>query len=190
MTLVTLVCFLWAKGWKAAPRFHSTVLYMISANVLYFVFTTNYLLWAFVPDVPLYPIFNELLYTLIVFPCSVVLFLKGCPEEKGLPVWHYLKWVAFFAVPEALYAYTGHIAYGHGWSWGWSAAFDLMMFPMLWLHSRRPVLAYILSVGITTLLLYLFRVPLAGLMDFGGATTGGPDWLTLTSPLSSWFYEG
>ncbi|WP_218094927.1 CBO0543 family protein [Paenibacillus solanacearum] len=147
-------------AWKQASRFHATVLYMVAGNLLYFFLTTDYLLWAFVPDLHLIPVFTELLYTFIVFPCTVILFLSGFPDRRKEQVWRYSKWVALYAVMEAIYAWSGRIVYDHGWSWWCSFAFDVMMFPMLLLHSKKPGIAYVLSAFIIAALLLMFRVPI------------------------------
>lgn len=157
---ISLFALFRSGAWKQAGRLHSTVLYMIVGNLLYLFLTSGYLLWAFVPDLRILPAITELLYTFIVFPCTVLQFLAGYPESKKEQVQRYIKWVVVYALMEALYVWTGRIVYAHGWSWWWSLGFDLMMFPMLLLHSRKPGTAYVVSVFIIIALLLMFRVPL------------------------------
>lgn len=72
----------------------------------------------------------------------------------------YMKWVGIYALMEAIYAWSGRIVYAHGWGWWWSLGFDLMMFPMLLLHCRKPGTAYVVSAFIIVALLLIFRVPI------------------------------
>jgi len=119
-------------------------------------------LWSFVPDIPMLRLSCELVYSLLVFPLSVLMFLNNYPENGGRSkeLLHYLRWIGYFAGTELLFAWMNRIEYGNGWSWYCSVLFDTMMFPMLRLHSRRPVVAYVCSVFIVIGLLLVFRVPL------------------------------
>ncbi|MCZ8513445.1 hypothetical protein O9H85_13595 [Paenibacillus filicis] len=140
------------------------MLYMVSGNLLYFVLTSRYELWAFEPDFPIYPVLNEMFYTLIVFPCTALLFLHHFPERRMGRTKRYVKWIAIYAAVELLFAMTGRIVYDHGWNWYWSFAFDCMMFPMLRLHYIRAGYAYAVSAVIIVILLLWFKVPLQNVM--------------------------
>jgi len=148
------------RAWRGFSVFHTTVLYMMVCNLLYWFLTDDYLLWAFVPDLIPNGVITELIYMLIVFPCTVVLFLSSFPNQKKGRWKHYALWVAIYGVSEFVYSVTGRIMYDHGWSCWVSLAFDCLMFPMLRLHSTRPGIAYIVSVFCAVGLMLLFRVPL------------------------------
>lgn len=141
-------------------QYHPTVLYIIIGSLLYFVLTYGYFLWTFVPDVPSSVVFTELLYTFVVFPCTVILFLHHFPGARSEKLKRYGKWIAIYALVELSYCYTNRITYDHGWNWAWSVGFDAMMFTMLRLHSVKPVAAYLLSVVIIAALVLWFKVPL------------------------------
>jgi hypothetical protein len=55
---------------------------------------------------------------------------------------------------------VGEIIHSNGWSLGWSFLFDFIMFPMLRLHHKYPLIAYILSVPIAIFFIFLFDVPI------------------------------
>lgn len=146
--------------WRFGALYHSTILYMLVCNLLYLVLTADHFLWAFVPDVHRYPILTELLYTFVVFPCTVILFLRGYPDRGLKVLLHYVKWVSIYGVVELVYFYTGRIEYAHGWNWYWSVGFDCVMFPMLRLHHKKPLTAYVMSLPFIVLLMIWFEVPL------------------------------
>ncbi|MEK8126807.1 CBO0543 family protein [Paenibacillus filicis] len=160
---LTLICFFRSRCWILSARYHTTAIYMILGSLLYLILTAGYLLWSFVPDTPMQRLTCELLYSLFIFPLTTLMFLNGYPEEKGLIAQfaHLLKWVGLYGGTELVLMWTNRIQYGHGWSWYSSVVFDLMMFPMLRLHSRRPLVAYVCSVPIIIGLMLVFRVPFA-----------------------------
>ncbi|WP_159881610.1 CBO0543 family protein [Paenibacillus puerhi] len=161
MTGLTVICFFRSKRWRQSGRYHSTALYIMLGSLLYIVLTAGYVLWSFVPDIPMLRLTCELFYSLLVFPLTALMFLNGYPEGLGRVRVHYLKWIGCYAGIELVLMWTGRIEYGNGWNWYCSVLFDFMMFPMLRLHSRRPLVAYACSVPIIIGLLLLFRVPLS-----------------------------
>ena len=60
---------------------------------------------------------------------------------------------------ELIMFFSGLCVYSHGWTYTWSIVFASLMIPMLVLHYKRPLWAYILSVPITVFLLLWFEVP-------------------------------
>lgn len=140
---------------------HSTILFMIAGNLLHLFFSNDYMVWYFVPDTPIYPAHTELIYTFIIFPASVLLFFHGYPKTGwGKQIVYLVWWVIIYSAVEWVLSETGRIIYDHGWSWLWSTLFDCMMFPMLLLHQRNPLLAYGMSILIVVALVYGFRVPM------------------------------
>ncbi|OXM84253.1 hypothetical protein CF651_20930 [Paenibacillus rigui] len=135
---------------------------MISGNLLHLFFSSQYMVWYFVPDNAAYPVHTELVYTFIIFPATVLLFLDRYPKSGKWKQLIYLAWwVLIYSACEWVLSETGRIVYDHDWSWAWSTIFDCMMFPMLLLHHRNPILAYGLSVLIVVALVYGFHVPMS-----------------------------
>lgn len=148
------VC-LWAD-WKRWKEFLPTIYYMASMSLLYqYIAHNTYHLWSNERNIPNYLITDNL-YSFIVFPCTVMLFLSNYPSRPKAVFLHYLKWVAIYSVMEWIGNKAGFMDYHHGWTWMWSLLFLCVMFPMLRLHHLRPLWAIALSAIIITVLLVIF----------------------------------
>ncbi|TLS51437.1 hypothetical protein FE782_15105 [Paenibacillus antri] len=156
---VTFASMLWGN-WANWRKYLPTILYMPLCNLLYFYLTSDHRLWKLVPDVLLSQKGVDLLYLFIVYPPTVVLFLSNYPNERQRQIVHLLKWVFLYAGVEWIGHQTGRIVYDNGWNFGWSVFFLLFMFPMLYLHHKKPILAYGLSVLWVVFYVIVFQVPL------------------------------
>lgn len=140
-------------------KYHTTILYMSLLNLLYLFLTIGFPLWRIQPDFGLpFPI-TSMMYTFIIFPCTVMLFLSRYPASLKRQVLHHIKWIMIYFGVEWVGSFTNRITYDHDWNLGWSFLFVVMMFPMLRLHHKRPLLTYLLSMAIVILILYVFKVP-------------------------------
>ncbi|MFD2923093.1 CBO0543 family protein [Halobacillus naozhouensis] len=159
-----LAAWRWAD-WSRFREFHATMLYMPAMDLLYFYFTHDYLLWTVQSHFGIPHTGVALLYTFIVFPCTVILFLSNYPNKLGRQIIHVGKWVILYIGTEWIGHLAGAIHYNNGWALGWSFLFVIVMFPMLFLHYKRPFLAYLASVIIIIFLINWFDVPWASLHE-------------------------
>jgi hypothetical protein len=161
--LITVCSLLAAWRWADWSRFHSflaTILYMTAMDLLYFFLATDYPLWIVKSDIGMMTKSEvALLYAFIVFPCTAMLFLSNYPDTIRKQFLHIGKWIIIYISVEWLGFKLGVIYYEHGWTIGWSLLFLIVMFPMLRLHFKRPVLAYIASIFVIIFLLNWFDVP-------------------------------
>jgi hypothetical protein len=160
---ILTIFFVWKqKVYKEWSKYHATMLYFPICDLTYNFICTNYWLWKFDNDVLLPHTILELVHFFITFPGTVLLFLAQYPEKKAIQrkITYYLTWIGIYFVGEWLLLQVGGIIHSNGWSLGWSFFFDLIMFPMLRLHYKHPLIAYILSVPIATFFIYLFDVPI------------------------------
>lgn len=160
--LITIIMIIsvWLRGdWRNWEKYHAVMLYFALGNLAYNFLTANYFLWRLDADYLSNHTLTEMLYTFIVFPGTALLFIGNFPKEKTKIVRHYIFWVVIYAGIEWIMTITQHIEYQYGWSWAWSAAFDVVMFPMLWLFYKKPLLTYIISFPIAIFLIWLFDVP-------------------------------
>ncbi len=148
----------WAD-WSRFREFHATMIYMPAMDLLYFYFTNDYPLWTVQSHLGLPYTGIALLYTFIVFPCTVILFLSNYPDTVRKQILHVGKWVMIYVGIEWIWLLLRFIKYDNGWSLGWSFLFVIVMFPMLLLHYKRPFPAYIASLIIIIFLIYWFDVP-------------------------------
>ncbi|WP_309119193.1 CBO0543 family protein [Paenibacillus sp.] len=156
---VAFASVLWGN-WGNWRKYLPTILYMPASNLLYFYLTSDHRLWKLVPDFLLSQKGVDLLYLFIVYPSTVVLFLSNYPGGRRRQIVHLLKWVFLYAGVEWIGLQTGRIVYDNGWNFGWSVFFLLFMFPMLYLHHAKPIVAYGVSVFWVVFYVVVFQVPL------------------------------
>ncbi|GMA60417.1 hypothetical protein GCM10025859_08570 [Alicyclobacillus fastidiosus] len=137
------------------------MLYAVGVSLLYEFLTVNYPIWVFsdfwLPSHTL----NSLIVTLIGIPLSVLIFLSRFPEHSiRKQIIHVLWWVLLYAAIELFWVIIGLFHYYHGWTFWWSVLFDCIMFPMVRLHYKRPLLAFAISIPIVITFMVVFHVPI------------------------------
>ena len=130
-------------------------------GLLYEYLTRDNTMWYFYPDF----LFNEkmivIIYALVTMPLSVLIFLSRYPQTSKKQLIYLTKWVFIYVFVETILLSFGRILYQHGWSLFHSLLFDMMMFPMLILHHKKPLWAYLVSIVIVFLLMHWFDVPMS-----------------------------
>lgn len=150
----------WKWGnWREWEKYHTTMLYFALGNLLYNFLAANHFLWRLDADFLSNHTLTEVIYTIIIFPGTALLFLCNMPKTRNKQILHFTTWIAIYVAWEYMLLLTSGIKYQYGWTLGWSAAFDTFMFPMLLLHHKKPLLAYIISIPIGVFLLWYFDVP-------------------------------
>ncbi|WP_430734291.1 CBO0543 family protein [Fodinisporobacter ferrooxydans] len=160
-----MLIVVWRWGdWRHWEKYQSTALYFIATDLLYNFLTYNHSLWLYHPAhpviVPTHTL-NNLMVTLIFFPCTVILYLSRYPAGLGKQVVYILFWIGMYLSVEAVFHfYLGIFSYHNGWNYGWSILFNFVMFPMLRLHYKKPLWAYALSVVTIVSLMLIFQIPI------------------------------
>ena len=160
ISLIAIVFVWWRGDWQQWRIYHPTMMYFALGNLTYNLLCTNYLLWELNPDFLSNHSLTEMLYTFIVFPATSLMFLSHYPEEgKNKKFFHYVTWISIYGGVEFIYVLTDRIIYQFGWHLGWSVLFDAIMFPMLRLFHKKPLIAYPISILIAVFWIMLFDVP-------------------------------
>lgn len=152
----------WRWGdWRNWEKYHSTMLYMVVFSLLYDVLTYNYSLWIFGDFFLPTHTLNSLAVTFIGFPCSVLIFLSRFPEHSIIKKVTYVAlWAILYLAIEYFFLVIDLFYYDNGWNIWWSALLDVTLFPMLLLHHKKPLLAYLIGVPIIIFYLLVFNVPI------------------------------
>jgi hypothetical protein len=152
----------WRWGdWRQWKQYHTSMLFIASAGFLYEYLTKDYILWVFHPDFLYNHSVTVIVYAVLTMPLSVLIFLSRYPASSLKKQLFYIaEWVSIYAVFEWILQIAGGISYKNGWNFWHSVLFDLMMFPMLRLHHKKPLMAYGLSLIIIIFLMWYFKVPL------------------------------
>jgi hypothetical protein len=159
ITLMTILAVWIRRDYRNWKEYHTTMLYIAVGNLMYNFLAANHLLWKFNPDILSNHTLSEVFYTCIVFPGTALMFLSKYPNTTKRIILHYITWIGVYVGFEIVFLYFNKIYYQFGWHLGWSALFDCIMFPMLRLFYKKPLLAYVLSVPIAVFFIWYFDVP-------------------------------
>ncbi|WP_166242629.1 CBO0543 family protein [Paenibacillus turpanensis] len=151
------------KAFSKWRQFHATLLYIIACDLLYHYFCGGYPLWVYHPD-SLMPMQygTDLIYTFFFLPLTALLFLVRFPPHENTftkKLLYVLIWMGIYYAWEWTFFTFKRITYDNGWVLPWSIAFYAMMFPMLIIHHKKPLLAYPLSAAAIVFWIVLFKVP-------------------------------
>ncbi|WP_311198900.1 CBO0543 family protein [Paenibacillus hexagrammi] len=136
------------------------MLFAALSNALYEIICYRYQLWQMEPNGLPVAMIPMLLLILIGMPLSTWVYLSNYPTQTGF--FKQGSYIAFFTLIfvllELISVQLGSITYHNGWNLCWSFVFDLIMFIMLRVHHRHPLVGLVFSVIYTGLLLILFDV--------------------------------
>ncbi|MCI3919666.1 hypothetical protein MO973_05390 [Paenibacillus sp. TRM 82003] len=145
--------------WKRWQAFYPTLLYIVVCNLFYNYIVKEQHLWKF--ESPWFPFPHEVMdviYSFIINPAMTYLFLSYHPTTGWVRKSAYwLGWTVVFSLIETLQFLTDHIVYYRGWSIPWTVFFYTLMFPMLYLHYRKPIIALLLSIPATLGYMWIFN---------------------------------
>ncbi|EKD94439.1 MAG: hypothetical protein ACD_26C00049G0001 [uncultured bacterium] len=149
------IFFVWRRGdWRNWTKYYPTVLFMIVISLLENVITTNHHLWMMINSPSnTSTLANSLYVTFTTFPATVLLYLSNYPQKNHHKVCYMLLWVLIYSVLEYGFGLLEFYSYANGWSLGWSIIFNCFMFPILQLHHKNSLLAWLCS-GIIILFIW------------------------------------
>lgn len=152
----------WKWGdWRNWEKYYPTILFMIIGNFLYNLLTYNHPMWLYEEALLPNHTIIEMVHSFVVFPVTVLVFLPHFPENNLLKkIVYILRWEAIFITVEWILSRLELFSYHNGWSIGWSVLFNVVMFTLLRIHFKRPLLAWIISVFIVLFFMILFNVPI------------------------------
>ena len=126
--------------------------------MLYNFVYKDHLLWELQAIILRSHTLGEILYTLVVFPLTALIFLTQYPDTIKGKILRNIKFIAIYIIIEVILDRYGEIVYGYGWNIWWSLAWDCMMFPIWVLHYKKPLIAYGVSLVVVVIVLLLFPV--------------------------------
>ncbi|MDT8858737.1 hypothetical protein N0O92_00750 [Alkalihalobacillus sp. MEB130] len=153
-----IVAYFWGD-WRNWEKYHTTLLFFALGNLVYNFLTANYFLWRMDADFISNHTLTEILYTFTVFPATGLLFLGNYPKTGFKQILHTLQWIAIYGIWEYVFTLTGNIKYQYGWTLGWSIVALFIMFPLLRLHHKHPLVAYVLFGLVCVGFIWLFDIP-------------------------------
>jgi hypothetical protein len=154
ITVVILLTWRYAD-WKNWKQHESTMLLFSFGNLVYnFVYHDHYL-WKMKPDITNYSVM-EIILTVTVFPLTALLLLSGFPSDLKSRLMRISKFILIYFTAEVILLKFNKIEYDYGWNIWWSLGWDCIMFPILAIHHKKPLLAFLLSAILFFLMNWLF----------------------------------
>lgn len=148
LTSFILAAIKWGD-WKNWKRYYPTFLFFIIGDLLYQFLLYNKSMWVFHPsfDQALLPNHTiiSLVKMLIRYGATVLIFLGHLPAGKYKRMIWILFWAAIYLAIEIAAMKAGIISHHNGWNIYWSLYLDIVIFLVISIHYKNPVLAWILS---------------------------------------------
>lgn len=149
--------------WTDFNKYYPTLLFFISVDLLSQFLLFDFTLWEFNPAGRIDEWFH-LNHTLIAlakmaiqYPVTIALFLGYLtPKNQFFLV---VLCSSIYALNEWIAQQLGVLTYHNGWHFGWDIAFNLLMFSILLLHYKKPLVAWILCIPIIIGIWEIFRIP-------------------------------
>jgi hypothetical protein len=135
---------------------------MVIGNLLYSYTFNEYPMWKFhhTFEQAILPttMSINLLKTFTSFPLLTLIFLSNYPEGRKIigKLTYVTIWTMLFIGIELISYVLGMISYHNGWNIWWSVMFNFMMFSLLALHYKKPLIALFISLIYITILCRIF----------------------------------
>lgn len=151
-------------SWKDSYKYYSTVLYYCVMNLLFDFLYYNHTLFAYKgASKYLNHTIISVTFCFVIMPIAVVIFLQRFPTQRGKRGLYMLSWASLFLILEYIFFRKGMFIYGNGWNLLHSFWFNIMMFTLLILHYKRPLLTLALSLLCIIVFIFLFPIPFSSL---------------------------
>ncbi|MCA1031552.1 hypothetical protein LCL95_11005 [Bacillus timonensis] len=154
LTLFAVFAAIKHAKWNRWREYFPTIYYASFFNVYYqYISFSMKKLWEL--KQPFISAFiTDALYTFILFPCLIMVFLSNYPNEKHKVFLRYVKWIVISLLIEIIAIKLGYIQFKNGWSLAWEFFFYPVMYIMIRLHHKRPLLA----LGVSGIIVLFFLI--------------------------------
>ncbi|MFX3624450.1 MAG: CBO0543 family protein [Ectobacillus sp.] len=150
----------WCFGdWRNFNKYYPTILYLMVGDLLYNFLNADKLLWRYHGNIPPNHTLITILIMIVSYSATVLIYLSRFPKTRGKQILWICFWIVLYGGIECINEKIGLISHHYGWNMWWSLLLDVMLFLMLLLHYKKPLLAWGLSVPLTLFWWFLFGVP-------------------------------
>lgn len=157
--VLTLIC--WKSGnWRNWKEYYSTILYLFIGSIVCGILLYQQPLWSFNKLTEDYPIL-EIFIAGVLYPSTVILYLSNLPQSGKKMLLHILLWGGMYTVVELCAYLIGDFLYFNGWNIVYTLVFNLLMFPLITLHHKKPLYVWPISVILAFIIIWYFKIPLA-----------------------------
>jgi hypothetical protein len=144
--------------WKNWRKYYPTMLFFGMGDLIYISVFHDNLLWKFHSSI-LVPSINELFVIFTIFFSSTLLFLSKFPKNLYHKFLYIALWIAIYMALEIFTLIIGMIKYDNGWNLWWSLLHNTIQFPLIFLHHKNPILAWIIAFIFLGIVMKTFNMP-------------------------------
>jgi hypothetical protein len=147
--------------WRNWKKYYPTLLFLIIGDFLYNFLLYEKSMWIFHDVILPNHTMVTLLAMVISYAVTVLIYLGRFPKGwKKRSLW-FLLWSGIYLLIEYVNSMLGFITYHNGWNMWWSGLFTGIIFLILPIHHKKPLLAWLLSIVIILSLLSIFGVKIS-----------------------------
>ncbi len=157
--ITVLCCYKWAD-WVNWKTYYPTMLYFFISYTVSAFLMYNEPLWAYNAFIYKYPVLDIAL-SAILYPSTALLFLSLLPKTKWKTIFYMAFWIALYTGIELIAFLLNDFVYYNNWNIIHSFIFNCVMFPIILLAHRKPLLIWPISSLIAFAFLWLFDIPLS-----------------------------
>jgi len=147
--------------WRNWKQYYSTILFFIIGDFLYNFLLYKKSMWLFHDLILPNHTMITLLALVFSYSATVLIYLGRFPKGWIKRSLWFLLWVGIYIAIEYFNNRMGFITYHHNWNFGWSIFFTCIIFIILPIHQKKPLLAWLLSIIIIVSLLIIFDVKIS-----------------------------
>lgn len=144
--------------WKNWKKYYPSMLFFGMGDLIYVTVFHDKLLWNF-PTNFLVPSLDELLLIFAIFFPTTLLILSNYPKKLCKQIVYIGAWIGLYMFIEVVDLKLGIIEYSNDWNLWWSLLHNTIQFPLIVLHHRKPVLAWIIALTFLVIMMCIFNVP-------------------------------
>jgi len=158
LAIVSIVISYKFGDWRNWKNYYPTILFFILSNVACTLLTYNHTLWSYETKI-LSHTFCDLFVCITVYPSIVMLFIPKFPKKITKIITHISFYVAIFTIAELIGMKFGYFTHHNGWNIWFSIIFNYILFPLLYLHYKKPLYAWIIALISPHILFFLMKIP-------------------------------
>ena len=154
-------CHKWGD-WRNWELYYSTIIFYILAVFLCEVLMEDKPLWlikgSFWQDFT-----ANCFLAGVIFPCIIIMFLTNYPKNIIKQICYILSIVMGLSLIEYVTYIRKGIFFYNGWNIGWSILLYMGMLPLLRIHFKKPLLAWLILVVLVISGIFYFKINISGL---------------------------
>lgn len=163
LAVIVGIAVFFKADWRNWRVFHPTLFYISYCNLLYDIICKKHYLWKYHPDFLLNHIITDIVYSIWILPCTVLLYISNYPNQESFKkkLIYILKWIILSLAVELVFLKMGRLLLLNGYKFWMEPFFYFLMYTMVRLHHSRPIMTYGFSAIIIMFFIWVFHVPIS-----------------------------